>query len=55
MNEKRYEVLDNTDYVVATGMTLETACILIKGFGYEYNEELLDYRIREMDRITERA
>lgn len=50
MSEKRYEVLDECNYVIATEMDLRTALLLMKAFCEEYYMETVKLTLKEMDR-----
>lgn len=50
MSEKRYEVLDESNYVIATGMDLRTALMLMKAFCEEYYMETVKLTLKELDR-----
>ena len=50
MSEKRYEVLDECSHVIATGMDLRTALLLMKAFCEEYYMETVKLTLKELDR-----
>lgn len=50
MSEKRYEVLDECNYVIATGMDLRIALLLMKAFCEEYYMETVKLTLKELDR-----
>lgn len=50
MSEKRYEVLDECNHVIATEMDLRTALLLMKAFCEEYYMETVKLTLKEMDR-----
>lgn len=50
MNEKRYEVLDECNHVIATEMDLRTALLLMKAFCEEYYMETVKLTLKELDR-----
>lgn len=50
MSEKRYEVLDESNHVIATGMDLRTALMLMKAFCEEYYMETVKLTLKELDR-----
>lgn len=50
MSEKRYEVLDECNHVIATEMDLRTAFLLMKAFCEEYYMETVKLTLKEMDR-----
>lgn len=50
MSEKRYEVLDEGNHVIATGMDLRTALLLMKAFCEEYYMETVKLTLKELDR-----
>ena len=50
MSEKRYEVLDKRNNVIATGMDLRTALLLMKAFCEEYYMETVKLTLKELDR-----
>lgn len=50
MSEKRYEVLDECNYVIATEMDLRTALLLMKAFCEEYYMETVKLTLKELDR-----
>lgn len=50
MSEKKYEVLDESDRVIATGMDLRTALMLMKAFCEEYYMETVKLTLKELDR-----
>lgn len=50
MSEKRYEVLDECNHVIATGMDLRTALLLMKAFCEEYYMETVKLILKELDR-----
>ena len=50
MSEKRYEVLDECNHVIATEMDLRTALLLIKAFCEEYYMETVKLTLKELDR-----
>lgn len=50
MSEKRYEVLDECYHVIATGMDLRTALLLMKAFCEEYYMETVKLTLKELDR-----
>jgi hypothetical protein len=50
MSEKRYEVLDECNHVIATEMDLRTALLLMKAFCEEYYMETVKLTLKELDR-----
>lgn len=50
MSEKRYEVLDECNRVIATEMDLRTALLLMKAFCEEYYMETVKLTLKELDR-----
>ena len=50
MSEKRYEVLDECNHVIATGMDLRKALLLMKAFCEEYYMETVKLTLKELDR-----
>ena len=50
MSEKRYEVLEECNHVIATEMDLRTALLLMKAFCEEYYMETVKLTLKEMDR-----
>lgn len=50
MSEKKYEVLDDRNHVIATEMDLRTALLLIKAYCEEYYMERVTLTLKEMDR-----
>lgn len=50
MSEKRYEVLDECNHVIATEMDLRTALLLMKAFCEEYYMETVKLILKELDR-----
>lgn len=50
MSEKRYEVLDECNHVIATEMDLRTALLLMKAFCEEYYVETVKLTLKELDR-----
>ena len=50
MSEKRYEVLDECNHVIATEMDLRTALLLMKAFCEEYYMETVKLTLKEIDR-----
>lgn len=50
MSEKRYEVLDECNHVIATEMDLRTALLLMKAFCDEYYMETVKLTLKELDR-----
>lgn len=50
MSEKNYEVLDDSNHVIATGMDLRTALLLMKAYCEEYYMECVTLTLKEMDR-----
>lgn len=50
MSEKRYEVLDECNHVIATWMDLRTALLLMKAFCEEYYMETVKLTLKELDR-----
>lgn len=50
MSEKRYEVLDECNHVIATEMDLRTALLLMKAFCNEYYMETVKLTLKELDR-----
>lgn len=50
MIEKRYEVLDECNHVIATEMDLRTALLLMKAFCEEYYMETVKLTLKELDR-----
>lgn len=51
MDEKRYEVYSDS-VLLASNMTLDAACILIKGYANEYFNKRLILTIKEMEQST---
>ena len=49
-SEKRYEVLDECNHVIATEMDLRTALLLMKAFCEEYYMETVKLTLKELDR-----
>lgn len=47
MNEKKYKVVDYLGHTIADNMSLDIACILIKGYANEYYNEPLSIKIEE--------
>ena len=47
MSEKKYEVIDFCDEVIATNMTLETALLLMKSYCKEYYMEDIRLVLKE--------
>ena len=50
MSEKRYEVLDECNHMIATEMDLRTALLLMKAFCEEYYMETVKLTLKELDR-----
>lgn len=50
MSEKKYEVLDECNHVIATEMNLRTALLLMKAFCEEYYMETVKLTLKELDR-----
>lgn len=50
MSERRYEVLDECNHVIATEMDLRTALLLMKAFCEEYYMETVKLTLKELDR-----
>lgn len=50
MSEKRYEILDECNHVIATEMDLRTALLLMKAFCEEYYIETVKLTLKELDR-----
>ena len=50
MSEKRYEILDECNHVIATGMDPRTALLLVKAFCEEYYMETVKLTLKELDR-----
>lgn len=50
MSEKRYEVLDECNHLIATEMDLRTALLLMKAFCEEYYMETVKLTLKELDR-----
>lgn len=50
MSEKKYEVLDESNHVIATEMDLRTALLLMKAYCEEYYMECVTLTLKEMDR-----
>lgn len=53
MIEKKYEIVDANDEVIASDMDFDCAIVFIKGFRNEYYLEPLELTIREMERVKE--
>lgn len=49
MSEKKYEVLDDRNHVIATEMDLRTALLLMKAYCEEYYMECVTLTLKEMD------
>lgn len=50
MSEKKYEILDDSNHVIATEMDLRTALLLMKAYCEEYYMECVTLTLKEMDR-----
>lgn len=50
MNEKKYEVVDYLNRVIASGMTLEMALLFMKAYCQEYYMERVTLTLREPER-----
>lgn len=50
MSEKRYEVLDDRNHVIATEMDLRTALLLMKAYCEEYYMECVTLTLKELDK-----
>lgn len=49
MEEKKYEVIDSLNHVIATDMNLRTALLLMKAYCEEYYMERANVTLREME------
>ena len=50
ISEKKYEVLDDRNHVIATEMDLRTALLLMKAYCEEYYMECVTLTLKELDR-----
>lgn len=53
MDLKKYEVLDEYNHVLATGMDLRIALVFMKAYCEEYYMESVTLTLKELDRTGE--
>lgn len=53
MSERKYEVLDHLNRVIAGDMTLEMAWLFIKAYCQKYYTELITITLREVEAMNE--